>query len=144
MKKRPTNQPTAELTSFAKGFPPYLGWWLTRRTDTPWVEPVRRWFNGEHWSVPVNLGTDDATAEDAKSFQTLVPARNLEWSGLVHRPPLAFYHYPLVKSPRLVTHDKVAHAAAARVTHNGKDETANWVWKPVVPKLKRRETRATV
>ena len=84
-----------ELTDWADGPPPCMGWWNTRlkMSDAEREERrprlQRRWWDGEGWSMPAVVGDpfyDDEHCEDLKSMQSITAADRIEWQGLAQPP----------------------------------------------------------
>lgn len=70
--------------------PPCTGWWKTRRSESPYyMQPQRRWWDGENWSMPVFLTDPDTWVENAKRSpaETTNIGGVIEWCGLKHPHP---------------------------------------------------------
>lgn len=85
-----TQQP--ELTKWSKGKPPMVGEYNASITENP---GVRRWWNGEYWSVAYWPGFN-SSMEQERRRRTKAPElqRKIQWRGLVDEP-----HYPFPPGP---------------------------------------------
>lgn len=91
------------LSEWSSGPPPFVGWWKTRRKNFPnLIQPQRRWWDGQQWSVFCRSdNSDEETAERAK---TPIPVKDpVEWCGLLHPHPDG-YPYQLERSDRTKLH----------------------------------------
>lgn len=79
---------STEVTNWNEGPPPAIGWWNARIRGAPdIVARFRRFWDGTHWSVFVQIGvTSDADCERAKRRKTMLQVRAVQWQGLVEEP----------------------------------------------------------
>lgn len=78
--------------------PPMVGWWNVRRIahqDMPFT--MRRWWDGNDWSYPVEIGVTctDTTIMAMRDTKATFPNEAYEWQGLM--VPASSYPYLLHK-----------------------------------------------
>lgn len=80
--------------------PIYMGWYRTRPLDGG-EDEVRRFWDGETWSVATRGDVSDETSEDCRQTPMLSKyAKQVMWAGLL-RAHIAGYTYPLLETERL-------------------------------------------